>query len=147
MTKSFTDNMNSWWTHILCVIQWGLSRRYLATYYEKQRQLLKKYKIQGILHTEQWHLSPFQSRHLGTSHSSPNCPQQPHCIILNLIRQSEIFSLSKMILILVKARSFRVPNLGCRGAEPPEWFDVSPKKSARDMIHEWTHCCDEAANH
>ena len=30
-------------------------------------------------------LGPLQSRHLGTSHSSPNCHQLPHCIFLNLI--------------------------------------------------------------
>ena len=52
-----------------------------------------------------------------------------------------------MILVLGKARSCRVPNLGCRGAESPGWFDVSLKNSAQDVMHEWVHCCDEAANH
>ena len=41
---------------------------------------------------------------------------------------SEISSLSKVILVLGKARSFRVPNLGYRGTESPGWFDVSQKK-------------------
>ena len=36
----------------------------------KQRHLLKK--IQETLYTGQWHLSPLQSRHLGTSHSCPS---------------------------------------------------------------------------
>ena len=40
-----------------------------------------------------------------------------------------------------------MPNLGCRGAESPGWFDVSPKNSAWDVMHEWACCCDEAANH
>ena len=42
-----------------------------------------------------------------------------------------------MILILGKARSHRTPNLGCSGAESPGWFDVSPKNSAPDAMHEW----------
>ena len=61
--------------------------------------------------------------------------------------RSEISSLSKAVSVLGKVRSFRVPNLGYRGAEPPEWFDISPKNSAWDMMLEWVHCCDEAANH
>ena len=52
-----------------------------------------------------------------------------------------------MILALGKTRSHRVPNLGCRGAEIPGRFDVSPKNSAQDMMHEQVHCPDEAANH
>ena len=59
---------------------------------------------------------------------------------------SEISSLSKVILVLGRARSFRAPNVGCRGAEPPGWFDVSPKHSAGDVIHEWVCCYDEAVN-
>ena len=39
------------------------------------------------------------------------------------------------------------PNLGGRETESPRWFDVSPKNSARDVIHEWSCCGDEAANH
>ena len=59
---------------------------------------------------------------------------------------SEISSLSKVILVLGEARSCRAPNLSCRGAESPGWFDVSPRNSAQDVVHEWA-CCDEAANH
>ena len=62
-------------------------------------------------------------------------------------QQSEIPSLSKVILVLQKARSCRVPHLGCRVAESPGWFDVSPKNSAGDVMHERAHCGDEAANH
>ena len=50
-------------------------------------------------------------------------------------------------LVLGKARSLRVPNLGCRGAESPGWFDVSLKNSAWDMVHERARCRDEAASH
>ena len=44
---------------------------------------------------------------------------------------SEISSLSKVILVLGKARGFKVPNLGCTGAESPGWFDVLPKPCTR----------------
>ena len=62
-------------------------------------------------------------------------------------RWYEISSLSKVILVLGKAKSHKAPNLGCRGAESPGGFDVSPKNSARDVMHEWACCRDEAANH
>ena len=61
-------------------------------------------------------------------------------------QQSEISSLSKVILVPGKARSHRVPNLGCRGVESPGWFDVLPKNSARDVRRARAHCRDEAAN-
>ena len=56
-------------------------------------------------------------------------------------------SLSKVIFVLGKARSHRAPNLGYRGAEAPRWFDVSPKNSAWDVMHEQACCRHEAANH
>ena len=59
---------------------------------------------------------------------------------------SEISSLSKVILVVGKARNHRMSNLGYREAESPEWFDVSPKNSAGDKMHKWAHCHDEAAN-
>ena len=46
-------------------------------------------------------------------------------------RLSEISSLSKVILVLGKLRSLRVPNLCCRGAESPGWFEVLPKNCTR----------------
>ena len=107
----------------------------------------KRYKTQGTLYIRQWCLSPLQSRHLGTSHSSLNHHQLPHRIFLNLIDTLEISSLSKVILVLGKTTSHRVPNLGCRRPELPGWFDVLPKISAQDMTHELAHGCDEAANH
>ena len=62
-------------------------------------------------------------------------------------QQSEISFLSKEILVLGKAKSHRAPNLGFRGAESPGGVDVSPKISARDVMHEGARCRDEAANH
>ena len=45
-------------------------------------------------------------------------PSATHHIFLNH-QWSEICSLSKVILVLGKARSHRAPNLGCSGAESP----------------------------
>ena len=78
----------------------------------------------------QWYLNPLQSRHLGTSHSSPSAPlyfPESH-------QQSEVPSLSKVILVLGKNRSHRVPNLSCRGTESPGWFDVSPKTLQNGLL-------------
>ena len=53
----------------------------------------------------------------------------------------------KVILVLGKAKSCRAPNLGCSRAKSPGWFDVSPKNSPQDVMHEQGRCHDEAANH
>ena len=45
----------------------------------------RRYKIQERVYIGQWHLSPIQSEHLGTSHSSPSHHQLTHHIFLNLI--------------------------------------------------------------
>ena len=55
------------------------------------------------------------------------------------LRQSEISSLSKVILVLGKARSHRVPNLGYRDAESPGWLDVSPTHPAEGLLS-WQSC-------
>ena len=71
--------------------------------------------------------SLLQSRHLGTSHGSPNHHQLPHHIFLNLTDGLKSFSFQ--FQFWEKARSHRVPNLGCKGAESPGWFDVLQKKN------------------
>ena len=48
---------------------------------------------------------------------------------------------------LGESQKYRAPNLGCRGAESPGWFGVSPKTSAQGMMLDWACCCDEAADH
>ena len=60
---------------------------------------------------------------------------------------SEISSLSRVIIVLGKARSHKAPNLVCKGAESPGWFDGSPQNSVRDIMHEQACCHDEAATH
>ena len=111
------------------------------------RDTYQRYKIQETRYTGHWRLRPLGSRHLGTSHSSPSHHLSPHCIFLNLIDNLKSLPFSMMLLDLGKAKSYRVPNLGCRGAESPGWFDISQKNSAQDVMHEWVHCRDEAANH
>ena len=107
----------------------------------------RRYKMQEALYRGQWRLSPLQSRHRRASHSSPYLPWAAPTDFHESYQQSEISSLSKVILVLGKARSRRAPSLGCRRAESPGWFDDSPKNSAQDMMHEQVHCCDEAAKH
>ena len=58
----------------------------IQPYNMKKRDIYwRRYKIQETLYIGRWCLSLLQSRHLGTSHSSPNCHQLPHHIFLNLI--------------------------------------------------------------
>ena len=95
----------------------------------KNRHLLKK--VQETLYIGQWHLSPLQIGTLGP-HTVPQSPSAaPSHIFPESHWWSEISSLWKVMLVLGKVRSHRAPNLGCRGAESPEWLDVSPKNCVR----------------
>ena len=106
----------------------------------------RRCNIQETVHRTMMPLSPSKQTpwHLTQFFQSPSAalPYFPESH-----RWSEISFLLKVILILGKGRSFRVPNLGCSGAKSSEWCDVSPKDSARDVIYEHVHCHDEAANH
>ena len=129
----------------------------------KNREIYwKRYQMQETLYIGQWHLSTPQHRYLGTSHSSPsvsstvqNSMQNPVLELPSAVpsyfpksyQWSEISSLSKVNLVLGKARSHRAPNLGCTGAESPGWFDLLQKNFAWDLMYEWVCCHDEAANH
>ena len=105
-----------------------------------------RYKIQETLSIGQWHVSPLQSRNLGTSHSSPSHHELPirFSWISLMVWNSSFW---KVILVLGKARSHRAPNPGSSGAESPGWFDVLPKNCAWDVMHEQTSCHDEASDH
>ena len=59
-------------------------------------------------------------------------------------RNSQISSLSAVILALGKARNRREPNLGCRGADRPGWCDALPKTPAWELLNGQAHCRDEA---
>ena len=122
----------------------------------------RRYKIQKTLYLGQWHLYFLQSRHLGTSHSSPSilfhCSKHSaksfvgiaiSCPIIFSWISSTFWNLFpfKGDFSFGKSQSRRAPDLGCRGAESPEWFDVSPKTSAQDVMCERPRCHDEAASH
>ena len=81
------------------------------------------------------------------------------CLILHFsesLWQSEISSLSKVILVLGKTKSCKAPNLAVE--EVGHLADLMFHKkqtnktkqkqtSAQDLMHEGAHCHDEAANH
>ena len=72
-----------------------------------------RYNIQETLYIGQWCLSPLLSWHVGIS-------QLPSAVLSYFQTSeshhwSEISSLSKMILVLGKARSLRMSNMGHRG--------------------------------
>ena len=128
---------------------WGMSRSIQPCNMKNRDIYWIKYKVQEIWYIGQWCLCPLQSRHLGSSHSFPTCHQLPCHIFLNLTNSLKFLPFQRVFCVCVcgKARSCRVSNLGCMGAESPGWFDVSPKTSAGDVMHERAHCHDEAANH
>ena len=107
----------------------------------------RRHKIQETLYVGQWHLSPLQSSRFGTSHSSPNCHQLLHLISLNLIDGLKSLPPQRWFAFSEKPEVAGHQILGCSGAESPGWFDVSPKNSAGDMVHEQVRRYDEAANH
>ena len=106
----------------------------------------RRYKIQETLYIGQWCLSSLQSRHLATSHSSPNCHQLPCCILLNL---------TDGVKFLPFQGDFgfgKSPKLqGTKFALLGDWVTwvtwCFAKISAWDMMHDWVHYYDEAASH
>ena len=120
--------------------------------------------IQKVSSHIMWKIEAFieeDTRHTNTLYIGQWCLKLgtlgPHILLPITIRGPVIFpeshwcfeisSLRKVVLVLGKARSCRAPNLGCRGSESPRWFEVSPKNSAADMMHEQVHCHDAAPNH
>ena len=90
-----------------------------------------RYKTQETLYLGQWCLSLLQGRHNGTSHSSPSCHQLPFRIFQKSHWWSEISPCSKVIVVLGKARRYRVPNLGYRGLH-----HLADLMFAQKMVHE-----------
>ena len=109
----------------------------------KNSNIYGRSKIQETLYTGQRHLGSLQSRapwdltqfsqHLFycSTYSAKSFVRIAISFLILFPEshwQCEISSLSKVILVLGKDRSCRVPNLGYRGVESPEWSDVSQKK-------------------
>ena len=118
-------------------------------------------KIQETLYIGQWCLSPFQSRHLGASHISPRVsstvqktlknpflelPSAAQSYFLESHWWSEISSLSKVILVLEKARS-----QGCQICAVGGWVTWVIWCFTKNLCmrcNAWVaHCHDEAVDH
>ena len=96
-----------------------LSRKYLATHYEKQRRLLKKVRdTRNTVHRTVTPPSPSEQAPGDLTPSSQWPPAAPS-YFPESHQWSEISFLSKVILIWGKARSCWTPSLGWRGAESP----------------------------
>ena len=88
------------------------------------------------MYVGQWCLSRLQSRHLGSSHSSPNCHQLPHCIFLNLIDYLKSLPFPRWFYFWEKPEVSGHHIWVTVGAE---FFDVLLKHSAADVMHERAH--------
>ena len=97
----------------------------------------RRYKIQETLYIGQWCLSLLQSRHLGTSHSSPNHHHLPHHIFLNLINDLNAHFLLIQLFLFYYNRDFdflKESHHGiCRAYHMP------------DMEHMFTNICQKNA--
>ena len=93
-----------------------------------------------------WCLSPLQSKHLGTW---PVLPVTISCSIIFSWISSTVWNLFpfKGDFSFGKSQKSQGAISRLQGADSPGWFDVSPKNSAQEVIHERAHCCNEAANH
>ena len=109
-----------------------------------KRHLLKK--VQETLCIGQWHLSPLQSRHLGTSHGSPNCHQLPCRIFLNFINGLKSLSFQRRFYFWGKPEV-----AGCQiwavGVLSHLGDLVFHKKKTQHVMLAQAHCCEEAASH
>ena len=114
--------------HLYTLHIWVLSRRYPETFTEEDTRY-KKHCTQDNDTS-----IPFKASTLGP-HTVLHRPSASPSHFPEFHRWAEISSFSKVILVWGKARSLRAPNLGCRGAESPGWFDVSPKNSIGDMMY------------
>ena len=68
--------------------------------------------------------------HPGTSHSSPNHHQLPCHIFLSLIDSLKSLPFQRWFSF-GKSQKSQDTNLGCREAESPGWFDISPENCTR----------------
>ena len=111
----FIHSTNTWYTHKYfppTLDIWGLSRRYPAMYCEKE--IFIEGDTRNIVHRMMTPQSPSKKAYWDLTQVS----RLPSAAPLNFpesYQWLEISSLPKMILVLGKARSHWVPNLGCRG--------------------------------
>ena len=106
----------------------------------------RRYQIQETLYTGQWHLSPLQSRHLGTSHTSLNLHQLSCCIFLNLNDSMKSLPFQRWFYFGEKPE-VAGRELWAAGGLSHLGDLMFCTKTAWDVMHEWAHGHDEAANH
>ena len=107
----------------------------------------RRYKTQESLYIGQWCLTTLQSRHTGTSNTSPNHHQLPYCVFVNFIYGLKSLPFQRWFQFWEKPEVTGCQIWAAGRADSPGWFDVLPEKSAKDMMHEQAHCHNEAANH
>ena len=104
----------------------------------------RRYKIQETLYTGQWHLSPLQSRHLGTSHNSPDHYQLPHLFFLNLTNGLRSLPFQRWFQFLEKPESQGIKS-GLQGDWVTWVIWCFTKKLCMKLSHK--PCPNEAAKH
>ena len=132
---------------------YSLCRKYPAMYYARDTYW-RRYKIQETLYIRQWHLSPLQSmKSEVTLGQGCEVTLGPHTVLpITISCPTAFFWISLMMYNLFPFKgdfSFgksQALNLGCKGDELPGWLDISPKRSAGDVMQKWAPRCDEAAN-
>ena len=125
-----------WYSSLKWAQGWqGLSRRHPAMYYEKIETFIEE-DTRNIVHRTMMPQSPSKWAPWALTQFCQS-PSAALSYFPESHWQSEISSLSKVILVLGKARSHRTQNLDCRGTESPQWFDVLPKNSAWDVMSEY----------
>ena len=107
------------------------NRWYPAMYYEKYRHLLKKTQdTRNIVHKTMMPQSPSKEAPWDLTQFS-QLPSASLMCFPESHQQYKISSLSKVILVLGKARSCRASNLACRETELPECLMFCLKASMR----------------
>ena len=123
---SFSEAIQNTITHFFLWVIQGRSRKYPAMSYKNRAIYWRRYKKHC---TQDNDISgPFKIGTLGPHTFLPIAISCPIVFFWILLKVWSLFPFSKGTLIVEKARSRRAPNLGCRGAESPGWFDVLPKK-------------------
>ena len=103
----------------------------------------RKYKIQDTLYIGQWHLSHLQSKHLGTSHSSPSRHQLLHRISPNLTDGLKSLPFQRWFYFWEQREVTGHQIWAVVGLS-----HLGDLMFCQNTLHEmWCMSCDEAANH
>ena len=130
----------------MCVHVQGLSEKYPVMYYEKATFTGEDKRYKKHCTQDNDALVLFKVGIL-----------EPHTVLPIAVRCPVVFSWISMIarnlfpfkgdFSFGKSQKSQGTKSGLWGAESPGWFDVLPKNSTWDVMHEQVCCRDEAANH